>query len=182
MKHGISVRKNLRGHGQSRSAVIAYFEMCAWQNQEINPPVKSAVKGKVRHLRVDIAVVGIIHGNGDGIGSLFLRRIQSVGDIHRKRRISSLMASCFGLIDIDLSGQSCCQNFQTDPSAFRKNRGIKIFRIGTFPSVILSLAVHPVDGVPSMRKPDFLPVLPVFCKVPVIIESDGLSHSSFSLF
>ena len=137
--------QNLRCDGKPLGAVIIRLKMVLRQDQQVDTPVKPAVKGEVSHLWIDVAVWGVVCKDGDGIqrscgaeccfGSrccFFGGRCKCIRDIYHKGGIAALVAACFPVVDIDGSAEGKGEDFQIYALAFLQCGGLSLFAVIAF--------------------------------------------------
>ena len=114
---------------------------------QIHSPVQTAVKGKVSHLGIYIALLAVIHLY---CHEIFPVLFQQIRNIRTEGGETALMVYRFCPIDIDPARQGSCKDLHIDAAAFHAFWRPKTFRVPACSSVIIPssvLPVHPIPGV-----------------------------------
>ncbi len=148
LKGSSAVLAGLGRHLQAGASIIIQVEMGIRHADQVHPSVQSAVKGEVRRLRVDAALVLVAAGHYQEILPLLFAQICH---IRPERGIASLMVGDLLTVHVHGGLLPCRQNLHIDPAAAQGlPGGLEAFRVPASAPIIRPVSVMAVHRVPGM--------------------------------
>ncbi len=168
-----------RRHFDARRAAISQREMRRRHDKQLYRAVQAAVKRKIRLLRIDGIVIGIVHRDGECVLRAQVRR-----KINAERRKTALVPRQLFAVQKHLGRIGRAVYLEPNPVAVCQCGQFvpaQCARIAAGTAVIIVAAVLAVDGIPCVGQRNGLGGR-IFCfkKCPALTKQNLLTHNNFS--
>ena len=171
---------DLGGDLQAGAAVVVEVKVGTAYADEVYIAVKSAVEGKVGHLRIDRLVGRVVDLDDQKV-----YHIKRLGQFNAPGRIAAVVLSEQLAVEVDLGRGVGTLYLKIVPVGSRQVGLVEAFGIVGGAAIVIVVAVLSVDSVPGMRQVDKVPLarylgrqsIGELCERPFLIKIKNCSHN-----